>query len=420
MNFKFGAYLIVPFKYSHLLDMPVIDGEGIERYPITTMDINENIKQMFHDNCGYTVGTVYKIAPKMMLSPLIRSLDYHHFTVSEGGQSGHFNILDSYLYIFNTKIAFLCVGISFEEMSVLERICNPGYAINPAVFSVCCKDGSAYDFSIDEWLLNICKPWKLERFYNNHSSMLLESYTYILGLSDTFFPSLESLRMMTFNLHQMHDPETTFEDNSEDDIRYAYAVKNMSRMGYRWGCCVTSQTTAYVVADADKEPDLIDEMNTQAADGLPITLLALYEKYTCLRFTELISNLPKQKIKSILELKRTLLNFQALGTVTPANLSRWNNVRQIYGFLLEVFDIDTAVHDISSKIEILVAQQQELESLRTSRIMNLITVFGVVGIMASVQEIVQILSDGSNLMWNVTVLTSAILALCFGLAMRKK
>jgi hypothetical protein len=159
------------------------------------MDINENIKQMFHDDCGYTVGTVYKIAPKVMLSPLIQSLDYHHFTVSEGGQSGHFNILDSYLYIFNTKIAFLCVGISFEEMSVLERICNPGYAINPAVFSVCCKDGSAYDFSIDEWLLNICKPWKLERFYNNHSSMLLESYTYILGLSDTFFPSLESLRI---------------------------------------------------------------------------------------------------------------------------------------------------------------------------------------------------------------------------------
>lgn len=420
MNFKFGAYLIVPFKYSHLLEMPVVAGNGIERYPLTTMDINENIKQMFNDDCGYNVGTVYKIAPDAMLSPLVQSFDYQHFTVSEGGESGQFHIQDSYLYIFNTKIAFLCVGISFGEMKVLERICNPGYAINPAVFSVCCKDGSTHDFSIDEWLLNICKPWKLERFYNNHSSMLLESYTYILGLSDTFFPSLESLRMMTFNLHQMHDPETTFEDASEDDIRYAYAVKNMSRMGYRWGCCVTSQTTAYVVADADKEPDLIDEMNTQAADGLPITLLALYEKYTCLRFTELISNLPKQKIKSILELKRTLLNFQALGTVTPANLSRWNNVRQIYGFLLEVFDIDTAVHDISSKIEILAAQQQEIENLRTSRIMNLITVFGVVGIMASVQEIVQILSDGSNLMWNVTVLTSAILALCFGLAMRKK
>ncbi len=420
MNFKFGAYLIVPFKYSQMVDMPIISGSGIEQCPITTMDINENIKQMFNGEQGDSVGTVYKIVAETMRTSLDNGAGYEHCMVSEGEEAYRFEILDSYLYVFNTKIAFLCIGISFDKMEALKKICNPGYAVNPAVFSISYKNGSSSDFILDEWLQKLCESWNLERFYDNNSSMLLEAYTYILGLSDTFFSSLESLREITFHLHQMHDPEASFEDDSEDDVRYAYAVKNVSRGGYRWGCCVTSQTTAYAVADASGELDLKAEMVVQATDGLPITLLALYEKYTCLRFTEMISNLQKQKLKSIIQLKRNLLNFQALGTVSSANLSRWNNVRQIYGFLLEVFDVESAVSDISTKIEILVAQQQELENIRSSRVINLITVFGVVGILASVQEIVQILSDGSNLMWSVTMLTFAILTLSFGLAVRKK
>ena len=419
MNFKFGAYLIIPLKYSQQIDMPVVSGDGVERYPITTMDINENIKQMFNGEKGNSVGVVYKISAGRMLAALDNAKDYKHCLVSEDEESFCFNILDSYLYIFNTKVAFLCIGISFDDMKALKKICNPGYAVNPAVFSVCGENGRTTDFVVDEWLKKLCRSWQLERFYDNCSSMLLEAYTYILGLSDTFFLSLESMRELTFNLHQMHNPEVAFEDDSEDDVRYAYAVKNSIRGGYRWGCCVTSQTTAYAVADATGDIDIEAEMVVQAADGLPITLLALYEKYTCLRFTEMISDLQKQKLKSIIQLKRALLNFQALGTVSSANLSRWNNVRQIYSFLLEVFDVESAVADISAKIEILVAQQQELENRRSSRVINLITIFGVVGILASVQEIVQILADGSNLMWNVTVLTFAILTLCFGLAMRK-
>ena len=114
-----------------------------------------------------------------------------------------------------------------------------------------------------------------------------------------------------------------------------------------------------------------------------------------------------------------MLKFQAFGTVTPANLSRWNNVKQIYTYLLEVGEIAAAVQDISIKINILAEQQQEIESQRSARIVNLITIFGIVGIMSSVQSIVQILSAGSDLMWSVTLLTMAVMALCVGLAMKK-
>ena len=419
MNYKFGAYLIIPFKYSMDILNPCADCKGLQKYELLTMDINENIKNMFNNNETQSIGNVYKIDKQYMLSHF-NGGSYDHCVVIDKEESHQFDIIDSYLYVFNTKIAFLCLGLSFSDMKTLRTICNPGYAINPAEFAMVDSSGKLNKFSMDEWLQNLCASWQLERFYNSQSSMLLESYAYILGLTDTMYPSLEDLQKVTFNLHQMHNPDLPVEDDSEADVRYVYAVKNAKLNGYRWGCCVTSQTTAYAVADVSGELDLISEMDTQACDGLPITLLALYEKYTCIRFTELIAGLKTRKIKAIMNLKKALLNFQAFGTVTPANLSRWNNVKQIYAYLLEVSETDCAVNDISTKIDILVAQQQELEAVRSTRIINLITVFGVVGIMASVQEIVQILSDGSDLMWNVTFLTTAILALCFGLAMRKK
>lgn len=416
MNYKYGAYLIVPFKHSG----DYIATDTLQRYKLQTMDINESVKNMFDGTQERSIGGVYKIEKNALISYLCEEGGYSHCEAEEQTECYSFDVLDSYLYVFNTKIAFLCLGLSFLQMDALRTICNPGYAVNPAKFYLVTDKGEKREFSMDSWLLGMCGSWQLERFYSSEASVLLEAYTYILALGDRLYPSLEDLRKVTFNLHQMHNPEVFVEDDSEGDIRYAYAVKNTARNGYRWGCCVTSQTTAYAVADISEHPDLIQEMQIQAQDGLPIAMLALYEKYTCLRFTQLIAEIKPRNLKAIMELKRLMLNFQAFGTVSPANLSRWNNVKQIYAYLLEVSETDSAVQDISTKIDILVAQQQELETVRSTRIMNLITVFGIVGIMASVQEIVQILSDANGLMWNVTLLTVAVLALCFGIAMRKK
>ena len=121
----------------------------------------------------------------------------------------------------------------------------------------------------------------------------------------------------------------------------------------------------------------------------------------------------KGKIK---ELKELMLNFQAFGTVTPANLSRWHNVKQIYANLLEVNDIPAAIEDISTKLNILTAHQEAVEHARSETIINLITIFGIVSILASVLSIVQILADGDLLIWVSTILTTIMLALVTALA----
>ena len=73
---------------------------------------------------------------------------------------------------------------------------------------------------------------------------------------------------------------------------------------------------------------------------------------------------------------------------------------------------------ISNKLNILTEQQRENEEKRSNSVMNLITVFGIVSILASVLSIIQILCDGNEAIWIGTILTSGVLAVAFALVLK--
>ena len=410
---KYGAYLILPLKYNE----SELEKELLARKcPVTkvdTMDLGENIKMMFNGNNDMKVGSVHELP----LNVLADNLGGDKFSVENSSGKFSFRLMPSYIYTFHTRVAFLCLGLDLECMEALYAIYNPGFSENSSGFYLV-KDNEDFPMDFAKNLENFVGSFGMKKFFDGESSILLESYTYILALCDERFQSLEELRHKTFNLHQMVSIDTLNEDDSEEDIRYIYAVKDLQIGGYRWGICVSSQTISYAVADPDM--DFASEMNAQAKDGMPLVLLALYEKYTCLRFTELIAGIGKKKAQQLKELKDIMLKFRAFGTVSPANVSRWNNVRQILTYLQEVCGIEQAIEDISCKLNILTEQQKEIEQSRNDLIMNLITIFGIVSILASVQSIIQILCDGNMIIWTGTILTTGILAVVFGLALRYK
>ena len=417
MAVKYGAYLMLPLKYEKDgLRAAALETDCVPQ-PITTMDLGENVKNMLRGQGDQSVGQTYRLPRERLLTLLCGGGSYSRCLVTDGGVDYAFDLQDSFVYVFHTRVAFLCLGITFSDMQTLYTLCNPGYADNDSDYAWMDTQEQAHPFRLGTWLEEVCARWGMRKFHDGPGSILLEYYTYILAVTDSRFTTLEQLRQVTFNLHQMQDIETPMEDGSEADIRYVYAVKNPALQAYRWGCCVASQTISYVVTDPAL--DLLPEMQTQAADGMPLVMLALYEKYTCLRFTQLIAQPETRQPKPMQELKSLMLRFQAFGTVAPANLSRWNNVKQIYGYLLEVCDTANAVEDIGTKVEILAQQQQELQSKRSERVVNLITAFGIIGIIGSVQGIVSALTEASTLMWSITGLTAALLAVCFGLALRK-
>ena len=413
----YGCFLIIPLKYERD-SFKQIQLEKIGRSePVTTMDLNENIKAMLSPGDETAAGTGYIISRDALTAQMTSGEDrdaVKDFRVVDKSGAFTFELSDSWLYVFRTRVAFLCLNLSFDKIETLQAICNPGWACNPAEFFWNDPMGESHPFSVEKWLSDFLSPLGIQKFFDGESSYLLDAYTYIFTVVPQWFENLEQMRKPVFNLHKMMPLDIESEDEAEEDIRYVYAARNQEKDAYRWGCCVTSQTISYIVAD--ETMDFEAERSAQASDGLPVVLLALYEKYTCLRFAEL-TRMNKGKIK---ELKELMLNFQAFGTVTPANLSRWHNVKQIYANLLEVNDIPAAIEDISTKLNILTAHQEAVEHARSETIINLITIFGIVSILASVLSIVQILADGDLLIWVSTILTTIMLALVTALAIIRR
>lgn len=413
----FGGFLILPLKYDPArLDRARLEALGTPA-PVTTADVNENVKSMFDPDSPASVGWG-RVLPRQALCASLGVGCTGALKVHAGGREFDFSLEESRLYVFNTRVAFFCLALTFSNMETLAAICNPGWASSTAVFSRLDEEGQSREFSLEGWLDGLLKPLGLEKFFDGPSSYLLDAYVYTFTLAPEWFDTLEEMRSITFNLHKMVEPNAPMEDAAEEDIRYVFAARNRDKQAYRWGCCVASQTISYVVADPAL--DLAAQRAVQAEDGLPVVLLALYEKYTCLRFTQLMTGLKKSKMKELRELKNLLLNFRSFGTVAPANLSRWHNVKQIFANLLAVNDVEAAVADVSAKLDTLAAHQQELEHARSETVINLITLFGIVSILASVLSIVQILSDGNALIWASTILTSGLLALATAFALRRR
>lgn len=391
----FGSYLVVPLKYDEKPEMDYIR-RVFEPMALTTTDIGENIKELINRPGQGNIGQAYRIAPAELEKELLGGT-FRRLTVRKGQHEGEFSLLESYLYIFHTKVAFLCIGFRYSELDTIQHICNPGFTALSSEFTRQRSGGAPEIFSLEDALCALAGKCGMRKFFDGVSPAIVESYLYTLALVPQRLPSIEVMRQVTFNLHLMTDLNAPAEDESEDDLRYVYAVKTQSLGSYRWGCCVSSQTISYVVADASM--NLEQEMAVQGQDGLPVVMLALYEKFTCLRFTELLRDSGDQDTKHLDALKKMMLQFQAYGTVTPSNLSRWHNVKQIYAALLEVNDTSGAVNDIDDKLSILAEQQQDIQQRRSNTVSGIITVFGVVSIVDSMLNIVQTLSSGQSLDW---------------------
>ena len=90
----------------------------------------------------------------------------------------------------------------------------------------------------------------------------------------------------------------------------------------------------------------------RAEDELLLTILAVYQKYSCLILNEEIHKrhvLEKSKRgfqKSIRELKLEAMEFIAYGTLVPSQISRWNNVCEMYRLLIQMNGVEESIGEI--------------------------------------------------------------------------
>lgn len=400
---RMGTYFIIPLRYeAGALRHDRIQALG-RPWDVTTMDLSETVKRLFYADDTASIGGCYRIDAEALCQALFggeTALGITGFSVSDKNGCAErlpFSFYHAYLYYFHTRVAFLCLGIGYGDMRVLRWICNLGFAESRADYHYRDAFGQEHGFVLEKQLEEVLRGWGLESFFASSSTLLLEAYVDNVAVVPQRFRSLDTIRRAAFNLHLMSPPNALAEDDSEEDVDYVYAVKTQELGTYRWGCCVSSQTISYIMANETLDIDA--EMAAQAQDGLPLLLMALYEKYTCLRFAQLITAADKKSMKQLRGVKQVMLEFQAYGTVDPANISRWHNIKRIYQVVVESNRVPQAIEDVSGKLSILIEHQREIERARNDMVVSVITLFGIISILASVLSIIQILSDGSQVAW---------------------
>ena len=70
MQCRYGSFLIIPLKYSVTGTTQGKRWEQYQRISLTTMDINENVKNMFNTDTVSSIGSVYRIPEKRILQTL--------------------------------------------------------------------------------------------------------------------------------------------------------------------------------------------------------------------------------------------------------------------------------------------------------------------------------------------------------------
>ena len=407
-NAKKSSFFIIPLKY----DNNNLNTDWLEKNavfsPLTTMDITESVKKSLFSQGSSNLVSRYKIERETVIKELLNGKESELFYACKKDcahfcEDYQFTLHDMELYIFHTQVAFLCVKIQYDHMKLLETISDFGYAVNNTEFYYADSDGSILKFDLENQIKKLCGYSNLLPFFENDLSIFLEGYTYNTAVVEQRFEDLETMRQATFNMHLMVNLEDIVEDSSEEDINYVYAVKDQTQGTYRWGCCVTSQTISYIVADSNMDID--SEMTEQSENGLPIVLLALYQKFTCLRFKEIVSIADHEKSKRLKLLKKQLLEFQAYGTITPANISRWHNIKQTYKHILESNEIPQAIEDINITLNLLAERQKELETAKSDAIMGLISVFSIVSIPSSIIGLMDVLMGGNSMNIITTIIS---------------
>ena len=151
-----------------------------------------------------------------------------------------------------------------------------------------------------------------------------------------------------------------------------------------------------------------DDMTTanvaeQSRDDVFLTMLVLHQKSTCMLVNEGIQNTlidnKRQSLKyfrKVKMLKKEALEFRASGTLAPSQVSRWNNVCEIYRCLLAVNGIDEALEEIEQKVELIRDEQERKSSDMQNYVATVIAVFGLISIVASVLSIVDLVNSGST------------------------
>lgn len=387
-----GMFLIIPLKYEGNGTLPCIQSDIVSPVAFEA----DSFIEMMNEKCRDDKNFVHRYKLDAELSPIKIN------TSLPDDKNSEISVNDLQLFVFYNSIAFLSVYLAFKNCDVgsVYSFINPGYTQDADKIKKINDIRKNFLAEINDNILRKMKPEMTLMAANkdNHTAIIKDAYRMNVAYAPKRFKDTDILNKITYNEHRLIELQRKFEDLSEKDVEYATGAKDVNSEDYGWGCCITSQEISFVYAK--KSDGKVQPLEKTAEEDLLLTLLAIYQKYSCYLINEAIHErhvLNKGKgrdMAHIRKMKKEAMEFIAYGTLVPSQISRWNNVCEIYSFLLELTGVNEVIVEIKEKIDILNEEQDTIASQRETKVSMIIAVFGLISILAAVLQVADYVSTG--------------------------
>ena len=421
-NIDRGLYIILPLRYQGSFQSTTVDKEDPE-LPELTFDTSD-FTELLSVKCR-NGNFVKRVSVNSKLQETIEAWN------GKAETSKKYEIDDLQLFIFNNGIAFITVYLSYKNKDVnqIYKFINPGYVQESndkkkSVQEVLLESLEEKVFGLVQKKMKITLSWFIQD-ENSRKYIIKEAYRLNIASLPKRFEDNEIPKRIAYNGHRLVDVTRDFEDVSEMDVEYATGAKDVEDEHYGWACAITSQEISYAYGPGQGKTEPRDKNGLweRSEDDLLLTMIVMYQKYTCMIFNEKIHQRftsEERRLKgeaSLRDLKREALEFISYGTLAPSQISRWNNVCETYRSLQKQNGVNEALEEISQKITLLNEEQDRIDGERESRVSMIITAFGLISIIAAALQTLDYISTG-NLLMIAGFLVTCVAMILFFLALR--
>lgn len=420
-NARIGTYYIIPLRttqeelanFSLNTCAEVLLRGGWSPYPWEYDDLYEHINSIFSyipkpghstaSNATSAIGINFQMPVETAINHACGGWnigeDQEYYVLTDDSRSKReenlqFRFRCMQMVIMHTGIGFLIVGIESRSPLTSDLLLRAGYNQNSSQLGFVGMQGKSLGFvDLIKSLLTGTDMTDyagcLEK--NQPESILRDTTTYSVAVFPKPFYQNTSEKMKTgiqqlcLNLRHARSFGT---DNHEDVDEEAFfnfaALNNVSEQKFiRWGIYTLFERAVQIIFQNSETP--IDPINLYGKNRednyLPFLLIALYERYSYLFFSEMLRYEEKVTKRSGDWMEEQMLRLKAFGVILPGDMTPYHNENIFLEEQRQIYDIDQSIQLINDKLGIIKHIQADKIEQRRQLVEKLLAAFGIVSIL---------------------------------------
>lgn len=332
--------------------------------------------------------------------------EYYVFTDdSQGGREEElkFRFRCIQIVIMHTGVGFLVIGIESCSPLTPDLLLQAGYNQNKVQLGLVGK--KEVKIGIVDLVKSLLTGTDMTDYAgclekNQPDSILRDTTTYSVAVFPDSISRNTSEEMKTviqqlcLSLRHACAFGTDNHEDMDEGAFFNYAAPNNvgERKFIRWGIYTLFERVAQVMFQKGGSLEPINIYGGNKEDNyLPFLLIALYERYSYLFFSEMLRYKEKVTKRNGDWMEEQMLRLKAFGVILPGDMTPYHNENIFLEEQRKIYDIDQSIRLIDDKISIIKHIQEDKMTQRRQFVEKLLAVFGIVSILCDSLELLNLL-----------------------------